>query len=796
MEMLEFEKEDVKLELAYSHIKGYNPYVDLVQFMDSEFFEQRFLEYLDNFKEEYVEVLKGELGHQYDYQLDTYFDMIVKKRNDEEVDRILHEHSSLAFSKNSFDNEKMIIELKKRIRVVKNIILAVEPSSMRRLHKIDNKVGEVIDDVSLVLGVSNQQGFSGIQMDELFVLVNPNDASTLEEYTENIVRFKEKIEEICNHYRSNYSVSTATKYIKGLTSSANSFIDDINKINDVSSIDNQMLELLLANGYADWQGVIVHKYISKKDDVPLFEFDRWVLEFRKKIDEFKIDLEKRYSANTIDGVFDMVDTKTGQLIDKIADSVGYSKEYESRIKDIFDSYQPLFLDVFDRQLYSSDEECDLAYRKYYPIRFDKESCLSILENDSIFKGDLAVSFEELEAFEMRMYEQYIRIFKGKIRELNKSVRQTYSLKRANKMISSINKRADALIRSRAVEIGRPVPKNPWIVRKYLWTDTTNFVTEGGIKFRQFINPLMRQIVKLKMENRVIIEERPQLDPTKSYVFVPTHYFTEDIIGLFSSLGRQGYMLLGTTDQIENNPLMIAAVLFGFFHVDRMDTINRHECLEKQNQLIEYGTNVINYISGSWENSENELQPPSFSGPYRTSVAKEVQIVPVASYLVRESNTMYVRYGEPLDLSKYDENTANDVVRDTLATMHFKQLHKHSIPIETIEIDGYGVTHNLPYNQHTYYMEQVANEYWKQYWSKPFAVEEIGLRDRKITTEEDVYRFVDDLSRDKLMELSSILAEPLLRRYEKDIRYNVIKYIDENYARLRNARTKRKVKKES
>ena len=81
---------------------------------------------------------------------------------------------------------------------------------------------------------------------------------------------------------------------------------------------------------------------------------------------------------------------------------------------------------------------------------------------------------------------------------------------------------------------------------------------------------MRWLVGVAMKNKLVIEDRPILDSTKQYIFVPTHYFTEDAIGMFASLDRQAYMLMGTTDQIENNPLLLAALMLGFFHVDRMD----------------------------------------------------------------------------------------------------------------------------------------------------------------------------------------------------------------------------------
>ena len=55
-----------------------------------------------------------------------------------------------------------------------------------------------------------------------------------------------------------------------------------------------------------------------------------------------------------------------------------------------------------------------------------------------------------------------------------------------------------------------------------------------------------------------------------------YYFTEDVIGLFGAMPRQAHMLMGTTDQIENNPLMLAAMAFGFFHVDRLDKEDKIE----------------------------------------------------------------------------------------------------------------------------------------------------------------------------------------------------------------------------
>lgn len=727
--------------------KGYYPYEDLAEFRDSEYFEGMFLEYFQEYRN-YIDEIKIDN----DDDIEMFARDVVRLRNDEEIERIFKKYRDDSGKRSRSDNEKAIVKLKKDIRLIKDIILATEPTDMERLLRIDNEMGELIDDVSLSLGITEDNRSEIARVSELLDSYARLDATSFESATGVL---KAISRDICDYYRNNFSVKTATKYINNLNSKIDKLIDEKAVSLGIVYDDLKLIDEL------------VNKYNSKK--LISSSFEKILLLFKAEIDDLRVDFMEKYSSKMAKKLIKILETKTGSVIDKLANFVEYPKIHEERLQEIFDLYKPSEIDIFDMMFYSSEDEMNEFRNKY------------------CFMSD-----EEKNIFEMRIYDQYVRMFKGKIRELNKDIRRVYSKEMANNMIAGINKRADDLIQVKANEIGKPVAINPWSVRKYLWADTENFMSENGLKLRQVINFVMRNAVSVAMNNELIIEERSKLDPTKQYIFVPTHYFTEDAIGMFASLDRQAYMLMGTTDQIENNPLMLAAVMFGFFHVDRMDNTNRRECIDKQNRIIDYGTNFINYVSGSWENSENELQPLSFSGPYRTSVQKNVEIVPVGLYLVREEKKIYVRYGEPMDLSNYDEKTANDIIRDTLASIHFKQMQKHSVPIETINVEGYGETHNLPYDQHTYYMEQVANEYWNQPWSKPFAVEEIGLRSKKVIDLVDVYSFVDNLSREKLIEMSDILAESLLRIDEKK-RYNMIDYIDRNYDRLKNSKIKRKVK---
>ena len=728
-------------------INNYNPYFDINSYFEDKYYENKFIEYLDNYKQS-VEKLKVKLNHQKDKKIDKLFLDVIRKRNDDVIEGLILEH----LEKTKGSNEENIKLLKEQVRVVKNMILVSETANMKRMINIDKKVNSAIDLVSSSFNVSNEE-----KLYSLLDSFKPDDNFTLSTYCSYVLSFKEKVDEVCNYYRSNYSVEMASKKINKLVNRFNKLLD-INADN-LSYYENALEEINL----------LVSKYENMEYGSGVYDY--WIDEFRNDINLLKEMIMISFSKSMAKKLINILDRKTGNVFDDKAASFDIHSVDEKYLQEIFDSYNPSEINIFDIMFYSDEAERNNIKNEYQKM-----------------------TLEEKKVFEMRIYEQYIRIFKGKIRNYNIRIRKIYSESMANKIVNSVNKRADKLIRDIAKEIGKPVPKNTWIVRKYLWADTTNFISDKGIKFRKFINPILRNVVRVAMNNKLIIEERGKLDSTKQYIFVSTHYFTEDVIGLFSSIGRQAYMLMGTTDQIENNPLMIAAACFGFFHVDRMDVVDRKECFEKQNKIIEHGTNFINYVSGSWETSENELQPLSFSGPYRTAKKMNIQIVPVASYLVKEKKEMYVRYGEPIDISCYDEETGNEIIRDTLASMHYKQISKYGIPIETINIDGYGMTHNLPYNQHIHYMDQIGNEYWNQPWSKPFAKEEIGVRSKKEIDEEDVYSFVDKLSRENLIKLSSIISEPILRRYERNDRYNIIKYIDNNYERFKDNNIKRKTRK--
>ena len=150
-----------------------------------------------------------------------------------------------------------------------------------------------------------------------------------------------------------------------------------------------------------------------------------------------------FSLGLADILIEALDKKTGELIDVRANYVGMPYIHREMLKNIFASYKPDELDIFSMMFYPSEEEREKARYEYQRM-----------------------TPEQKNVFEMRIYEQYIRMFKAKIRDFNKDIRRVYSLVYANKMVTLVNKKADKLIRDKAKEIGKPIPRNPWFIRKY------------------------------------------------------------------------------------------------------------------------------------------------------------------------------------------------------------------------------------------------------------------------------------------------------------------------------------------
>ena len=169
-------------------------------------------------------------------------------------------------------------------------------------------------------------------------------------------------------------------------------------------------------------------------------------------------------------------------------------------------------------------------------------------------------------------------------------------------------------------------KNIGITKVMKW-GVDDFTSPAGLMIRCMINPVFRRLLRFGARRKIVIEQYPKLERGQPYIFSATHSFDDDIISTLSAIDRNAYVLIGTTDQIEHNPQMYAGWLNGMIYVDRLDPQSRKDSVSKMVKVLKHGTSVLIFPEGGWNNTENLLVQPLFSGPYLVHKETGCPVVP-------------------------------------------------------------------------------------------------------------------------------------------------------------------------
>lgn len=309
-------------------------------------------------------------------------------------------------------------------------------------------------------------------------------------------------------------------------------------------------------------------------------------------------------------------------------------------------------------------------------------------------------------------------------------------------------------------------------------DVDNFTTNIGIKFRRFLNPLLRKILKLVAKHEIVVESYPKLTKGKSYIFVSTHSFAEDVIANLASIDRNAYVLFGTTNQLEHNPQVYAAWLNGLIYVNRKSEISRKNSVKKMERILSSGSSIFLFPEGGWNNTENLLVLPLFAGPWLLSERTKISVVPISAFCKHENNTIYMNYGKPLDLFHYSKDYALQLLRDTLATMTYEAMLKHGTKLKRAECLG---------DLHLAYCEERKQEYQNVLWTEDCWDEELVTYCKKgWELPKDVVKFVEKVSVN--LSNAAILA-PFLIEYERHQKYDLKNYLRQTWNLKRNEKGK-------
>ncbi len=305
------------------------------------------------------------------------------------------------------------------------------------------------------------------------------------------------------------------------------------------------------------------------------------------------------------------------------------------------------------------------------------------------------------------------------------------------------------------------------LQKFKKSNVDNFTSDIGIKIRRKINPFLRPILKMATKGNIIIDSYPKLDDNKPYIFVSTHYFVEDAIANLSSIDRNAYALFGTTDQLEVNKEVYFAWLNGFIYVDRLNEESRKSALLKMERILKNGSSVLIYPEGGFNNTDNLLCLKLFASPYYLSLMTNCLVVPITPFLVDQN--IYIRVGEPLDLTIYEKKEGLSILRDILATQIYEMIETYT-PLTSRK--ALGKDPKLDY------MEQRRQEYLKTNWTKDIWEEELTrYYDQDDLEFINVTNSMDDIKINKNNQ--EIMAPILVRRLEQK-KYDFKSYMHQNW----------------
>ncbi|MCH5269317.1 MAG: 1-acyl-sn-glycerol-3-phosphate acyltransferase [Lachnospiraceae bacterium] len=306
------------------------------------------------------------------------------------------------------------------------------------------------------------------------------------------------------------------------------------------------------------------------------------------------------------------------------------------------------------------------------------------------------------------------------------------------------------------------------LQRFMTATEDTFTSDIGLKIRKSINFIWRRILILGIKRKVYIEKYPKLEKKKKYIFVCNHSFDEDVISLIHTIDRNVYVLNGSTNQTEHNPIFYALWANGMIYVNRQDTQSRKDSLLKMKRVLQAGNSVMLFSEGGYNNTENQLIMPLFPGVYQLAVDTNTEIVPLITFNDIGSNEIYLRADPPIDISKYEKYEGMEKLRDIMSTIVYELMEAHTQPVSRGDLGT---------NPRMDYMEVRRQVYECQEWYNDVWEEELTMYSgHGVTTPQQARMYVDKIQIN--IQNAGVLADVLARR-EEDKRYDLEKYLRNN-----------------
>ena len=299
-------------------------------------------------------------------------------------------------------------------------------------------------------------------------------------------------------------------------------------------------------------------------------------------------------------------------------------------------------------------------------------------------------------------------------------------------------------------------------------ETVSTLDEKSIALKRLFHPALKQVINLANKKKVIVYGYPDLDNDEQYIFAAGHSFPDEIASNLSVIKHHTYVLVGTTDQVINNPAMAILWLNGMIYVDKLDTESRHDAFLRMKKVLENKSSVLLFPEGVLNNSENLLCSNVYPGFYHLAVETGKKVVPIVSYTLNDSKYIHVMANDPFDVSAISKKEAMEWLRDQIATLRYEMMLQEPVLLRE----------DLSGDIHQKFMEYRRDTYREVKWTQDVWDEEIMYyKEKGYTTPAEAIEYVDNLI--ITPNNASIVAPVLVRRLENK-KYDFRNYMHENW----------------
>jgi len=230
----------------------------------------------------------------------------------------------------------------------------------------------------------------------------------------------------------------------------------------------------------------------------------------------------------------------------------------------------------------------------------------------------------------------------------------------------------------------------------LENDPDKTISELGVKIRRFIHPMIaKQSPKYLMNPQVIenrnyllsegvdpsqvAEDKKIILPEEPVIWIQNHGFKDDALSSVASIPRHTYLFFGSIPQFYNSIYGTSAQLGGVVLMNRKVKESKIASMYKTIELLRNGADVLICPEATWNKTPELLQLEYWPGFYKIAQETGAKIVPIVHYLrdpFERTNPIHTVIDDPIDITKYSEKEAVELVRDTMATWYYLMLEKY------------------------------------------------------------------------------------------------------------------------